>query len=90
MPRRIRIDFDFRGDPPDIHRVRNFGEDLYRMYLWKDMIACSIDEIDRATTVIFATIRSGRKSRRVLAEIEALIREHGFGGVARITIIPQE
>jgi hypothetical protein len=90
MPRRIRIDFDFRGDPPDIHRVQNFGEDLYRMHLRDDTVDCSIDEIDRATTVIFATIRSARKSRRVLAEIEALIREHGFGGVARVSVIPQE
>ena len=87
MPRDIRIDFDFGDAQPDIHRVQNFGEDLYRMARTKGTTACSIGEIDRATTTIFATIRSVRKSRRVLAEINALLAAHGFAGVARISIL---
>lgn len=84
MPRRIRIDFA----TDDIHRVRNFGEDLYRMSLTDRAISCSIDEIDRATTVIFATIRPARRARRTIAEIEKLLARHGFAGVASITVLP--
>jgi hypothetical protein len=39
---------------------------------------------------IFATIRSARKSRRVIAEIGALLQAHGFSGVARIAVIDSQ
>lgn len=91
MARQIVIEFDWgTGGCPDIHRVRNFNDALYSLAREHDFISFSLDQLDKLTDQRVA-IKSARKVQRVSALIENLIREHGFGGIARSSVIvPQD
>jgi hypothetical protein len=82
MARQIIIDFD---SPADVHRVRNFGEDLYGACRDDGWASISLAEVDRATNQLRVTVRSARRVRRVAAMIEKLLERHHFTDTARLT-----
>jgi len=86
MPRRIIIDFDAEPDERAlIHRVRNFGEDLFRACREDGWAEISLDEMDRATNQLIVKVGSARRERRIAAMIEALLARHFFTGKARLS-----
>jgi len=86
MPRRIIIDSDAEPDERAlIHRVRNFGEDLFRACREDGWAEISLDEVDRATNQLIVKVGSARRERRIAAMIEALLARHFFTGKARLS-----
>jgi hypothetical protein len=86
MARHIVIQFDFGpGHNPDIHRVRNFNDDLYYLAPNDEWMSFSLDQLDKLTGQRI-TVKSARRVRRVMAKIERLIEEHGFAGIARPSV----
>ena len=86
MTRKIVIDFDAQPDQHVlIHRVRNFGEDLYRACRDDGWAEVSLDEVDRATNQLIVKVGSARRERRIAAMIEALLAKHYFTGKARLS-----
>lgn len=86
MPRKIIIDFDTQpGRRALVHRVRNFGEDLYRACREDGWAEISLDEVDRATNQLIVKVASARRERRIAAMIEALLASHLFTGQARLS-----
>ena len=87
MPRQIIIEFDFGSDRrPPYHRVLNFNDDLLAFAQNNEWMSFSLDEIDK-TTGQCVHVKSVRKLRRVLAKVEELIEDHGFKGIARLTVV---
>jgi hypothetical protein len=85
--RQIVIEFDFgAGNQPDIHRVRNFNDSLYYMARQHDSMVFSLDQIDK-TNGQRVTVKSARRLRRVSAKIEKFIEDHGFVGIARLSVV---
>jgi hypothetical protein len=85
--KRIVINFPHvgRGDPELVHRVRNFGEDLYREYRDTRKARISLDEIDAAINRIsFEVVSPLRKTAAQFAK--TLLKKHGFEGAAGITV----
>jgi hypothetical protein len=88
MARDIHIAFDIGVDTHDkIHRIRNFGEDLYRMSREDGLMSVSLDDIDRATNELRIKVFSKRKVRRVASAVEALLKEHHLVEIARLSIV---
>jgi hypothetical protein len=86
MPRWIVIDFDQERDPRSLmHRVRNFGEDLYRACRDDGWAEISLDEVDRATDQLTVRVLSAKRERRIAAMIERLLAAHRFTGKARLS-----
>jgi hypothetical protein len=83
MPRQILIGFDVGAD---IHRVRNFNDALYSLARKDDSMSFAIDQLDKATGQL-VNIKSASRVRRACARIEKLIVDHGFAGIARISVI---
>ena len=81
MARQIIIDFK----PGHIHRMRNFGEALYRATLEDGWASVSLHDIDRATTQLCVTIRSRRRVRRIASMIQKLLEQHHLADLARLT-----
>jgi hypothetical protein len=87
MPRHIIIEFDFGSDKhPPFHRVLNFNDSVLYLAQRDEWMSFSLDQIDK-TTGQCVHVKSARKLRRVLAKIEKLVEEHGFKGIARLTVI---
>ena len=86
MPRRIIIDFDAEPDERAlVHRVRNFGEDLYRACRDDGWAEVSLDEVDRATNQLIVKVGSAQRECRIAAMIEALLAKHYFTGKAHLS-----
>jgi len=65
LPREIVIDFDFREDQDagtEIHRIRNFSEDLYRACKQDGWASISLQQVDKATNQLRVAVRSQRRS----------------------------
>lgn len=75
------IDMTFR-EPVDVHRLRNFGEDLSRIFSDNGWGVLPMDDADRATNYLRVTKIRSSMLRRV---IEMKIVEHGFSGEAAIS-----
>ena len=86
MARCILITFDFGpGGKPDVHRVRNFNDALYALARDAPDMSFSLDQLDKPTGQI-VPVKSARKVRRVMSTRERLVADHGFVGIARLTI----
>jgi hypothetical protein len=46
----------------------------------------ALDQINKTTGQV-VSVKSARKLRRAFAEIEKLIAEHGFAGIARLSVV---
>jgi hypothetical protein len=90
MGRQIVINFILGPDrSSDIHRIRNFGEDLYRHCRNDGWASISLADIDRATDRITVSVRSARHVRRSAQMIEKLIVQHCLSDIARLSEINQ-
>jgi hypothetical protein len=86
VPREIIIDLDAQPDRHAlVHRVRNFGEDLYRACREDGWAEISLAEVDRATNQLIVKVGSARRERRIAAMIQALLAKHFFTGKARVS-----
>ena len=83
MWRRITIALDetiFPDGPDDnlVHRLRNFGEDLYREFSTSGQADISLDEIDAATTELHVLVKAKRHLGSVTAFIAKTIQRHNL------------
>lgn len=89
MAWRIEIDFALPAGVRDrnglIHRIRNFGEDLHRMFAKSAEARIDIDEVDRATDRLLVGNVKTRKLRTVSAQIEKLLEQHTLTGLAHLS-----
>jgi hypothetical protein len=86
MARQIVIDFTLGPDRGyDIHRIRNFGEDLYRRCREDGWASISIHDVDRATDQLRVSVRSARRVRRIARMITELLEKHFLGNIARLS-----
>ncbi|PZV36028.1 hypothetical protein [Mesorhizobium kowhaii] len=58
-----------------IHRIRNFGEDLWRTFRDNKRVSIDLGEIDRCVDEITFSAR-GSYVRRAVKEAEVVMREH--------------
>ncbi|GLQ76818.1 hypothetical protein GCM10007881_03340 [Mesorhizobium huakuii] len=80
----IRIKFrDWKTS--DIHRIRNFGEDLWRRFRHNKRISIDIDEIDRCVDEITFSARSPYV-KSAIREAEVVMREHMVDKEAEIVV----
>ena len=88
MSRQILIDFTLGLDRGyDIHRIRNFGEELYVRCREDGWASISLAEVDRATDQLRVRVRSGRRVRRIAQMIDALLVRHFLSDIARMSEI---
>jgi hypothetical protein len=90
MARQIVINFDMGPDRfSDIHRIRNFGEDLYRHSRDDGWASIAIADVDRATDQLKISVRSARRIRRAVQMIEKLLAQHSLSEMASVSEIDQ-
>ena len=90
MARQIVINFILGPDrSSDIHRIRNFGEDLYRHCHNDGWASISITDVDRATDQLKVSIRSARRVRRTAQTIEKLLVQHCLRDIAQLSGVNQ-
>ena len=90
MPREIVINFVFRDDQPatsEIHRIRNFGEDLWRACKADGWAAIPLEQVDRATNQLRVAVYAKRRTRRIAALISRLLEKHFLASQAQISEI---
>jgi len=76
MSTRITIAFDSNVHPETVdsnlvHRLRNFGEDLYREFSTSGFAEISLNEVDSATS----ELRVVRNAKRHIGVVSAFIRK---------------
>jgi len=90
MARQIIINFILGPDrSSDIHRIRNFGEDLYRHCRNDGWASISIADVDRATNQLRVSIRSARRVCRTAQMIERLLVQHFLSDLAQLSEVNQ-
>ncbi|MDG4874320.1 hypothetical protein P9273_04300 [Mesorhizobium sp. WSM4935] len=70
----VRIRF-IDHEKSTIHRIRNFGEDLWRCFRDDKHVEIDLEEIDRAKEEITYLVH-GRFLRRSLSEVRQLLKVH--------------
>ena len=60
----------------DIHRVRNFGEDLYRLFRNRNDASMPLEQIDDIQ--YFVTVKGRRRVRQITRKIHELLIEHNL------------
>ncbi|MDX8516587.1 hypothetical protein RFM70_32530 [Mesorhizobium sp. VK23E] len=70
----VRIRF-IDHEKSTIHRIRNFGEDLWRSFRDNKHVEIDLKEIDRAKDEIIYLVH-GRFLRRSLSEVHRLLKVH--------------
>jgi hypothetical protein len=90
MARQIVIEVDYGADRQwEVPRVLDFNEALYRLARDDKWMSFPLDEIDKPTGQRVA-IKSARRLRRAVAEIQELLEDHGLASIVRLTVvIPQ-
>jgi hypothetical protein len=90
MSRQIIISFIPGPDRSfDVHRIRNFGEDIYRHCRNDGWASISTADVDRGTDELKVSIRSARRVRRTAQMIEKLLVQHRLNDIARLSEINQ-
>jgi len=90
MARQIVINFILEPDrSSNIHRIRNFGEDLYRHCHNDGWASISLADVDRATDQLKVSIRSARRVRRTAQMIEKLLVQHFLSDIAQLVEVNQ-
>ena len=62
-----------------VHRIRNFGEDLYRLFRHSGEARIDIPEVDRATNVLVVRDIKTRKVRAISAQIWKVLDSCNLG-----------
>jgi hypothetical protein len=81
MARQIIIDFE----PGYIHRMRNFGETLYRTLQEHGWGSISLHEIDSATTRLRVGVFPRRSVHQIAQMIQKLLVKHHLASIASIS-----
>jgi hypothetical protein len=85
----IVIDFEVPTDSSAradiVHRIRNFGEDLYRELKRSGLAEIDLDEVDRAIDQIHARAIKVRKVRTVSAFIAKMLEQHNLAEIAFVS-----
>jgi hypothetical protein len=68
-----------------IHRIRCFGEDIFREFSRGDKAVIDIHEIDRATNQLSVTLHSTRHFGDVSIFINKMLKRHGLADVATVS-----
>jgi hypothetical protein len=84
MPRTILIRFVDNGDPQLIHRIQNFGEDLYREFQKNGEAVMDIEEVDRATDTLRVTLAASRHLGTVMGFIKKTLQHHHLHNIAEV------
>ncbi|MDX8527554.1 hypothetical protein RFM68_23930 [Mesorhizobium sp. MSK_1335] len=71
---RVRIRFT-DWEQSTVHRIRNFGEDLWRSFREDKHVEVDLEEIDRALDEIVYSVRR-RFLKRSLSEVHRLLTVH--------------
>ena len=77
----IALDERVHPDAPDadlVHRLRNFGEDLYREFSLSGHADIWIEEIDAATTEFHVLVKAKRHLGGVSAFIAKTLKQHNL------------
>jgi hypothetical protein len=82
--RNIIIAFSGPHDGTLIHRIRNFGEDLYGHFRDTGQAEMDIAEVDRVTDCVSLRLTATRHLGNVSAYIKKALKEHGL--IERATI----
>jgi hypothetical protein len=86
----IVINFNVGPDRSyDIHRIRNFGEELYHRCRDDGWASISLAEVDRATDQLRVSVRSARRVRRIAQMIDKLLAKHFLSGIAQLSEVNQ-
>jgi len=83
MRLRITIAFDGTAQPDTldrdlVHRLRNFGEDLYREFSESGYAEISIDEIDTATSELRVYVNAKRHLGAVSGFVKKTLQRHNL------------
>jgi hypothetical protein len=85
----IVIDFELPVDTLarwDIaHRIRNFGEDLYREFRGSTLAEFDLAEADKATDQLCVRTIKSRKVRTVAAIITKMLERHNLAEIALVS-----
>jgi hypothetical protein len=86
MAHEIIIDFQPHGDEPSFtHRVRNFGEDLFRLLEPERYASISLNDVDTATTQLRVSVHSPARLGWTESEIGKLLKRHHLADSARLS-----
>jgi len=89
MPQVIEIAFDERpGDETLVHRVRNFGEDLWRFFRTGEQAKIDLGAVDAATARLQLTVVAPEYRDSVLSMICKTLDEHYFTEIAHVSEKP--
>jgi hypothetical protein len=86
MRKQIVITVERLADGSHMPRLRDFGEDLWRMFRSGDEVLIDLDKVDRADERFSLIIKHNRRFRRILGEIEDLMEEQFPDRIASIAI----
>jgi hypothetical protein len=86
VPQLIEITFEERPDDETlVHRVRNFGEDLCRLFRTGNRARIDLAAVDAATTRLELVLVDPKHRADVMAAIAKTIEEHYFTGIAHVS-----
>jgi hypothetical protein len=82
----INIDFDEdANDSVIVHRIRNYGEDLFGYFRDKDIApGLSIEEVGWAVNQLTVRVRDVRSIGQSLEIINERLRHHNLSAIAKI------
>ena len=81
----FRLPADARTRGSEIHRIRNFGEDLYREFRDSRLAEVDLAEIDRATDKLAVRGIKNRKYHTVEEIVRKLLMRHHFDATAHVS-----
>jgi hypothetical protein len=88
MTWKIVIDFDRRQNAPAlIHKLRNFGEEVWRVCKDDGWGSIALEDVDSATDQLIVTVSSSRHVRRMAAMVHKLLERHFLETHARVSLV---
>ena len=84
--KRIVFTFERLADQTHIHRLRNFGEDLFHAFRNDRHVLVDLDEIDRATERFSILVKHNRQLRRILQAVDPVTARHFPDRIAAISV----
>ncbi len=86
MTWRVVIDFSQQESSPAlIHKIRNFGEDLWRACQRNGWSSISLNDVDGAIDYLTVVVRSYGRVQRTRKMVEELLTQHFLAEYARIS-----
>jgi hypothetical protein len=81
LPHHIIIDFDKDG----VHKIQNFGEDLWGEFSKNGLAEMDIGAVDRAVNRICVVVNRSRYKTRAVRVIKATLVSHYLNGIAHVS-----